>query len=393
MQAGSPARGRSRDLSSFGTRSPPLYSALASSAAATPEAAAGGASEDGSGLHRSVSEPALPAHRRRREPEAPQLTLPEAAGRVPGADLGACLRERTVRLFVSSTFLDFGPEREALMRIAAPALAHACAQRSLGFVVVDLRWGITEHESRAGRALSLCLREVDRCRPFFLGMLGQRYGWHQAPGAPRDALLAATVRAAAEEFPFVSLYPDRSVTEARRPFGVSGVPSEGRRSWRCGTGRSCGSSTSGRPAAGRRGRGRGGAGPAHAGRARRRLRFDGTPEEPAEAAAAALEPPAERMRALREEVRASGLPLLRGRLPPRELAEAVLAHFRAAVAGCFPLEGAGEGPSRALRASEALGCALVRGWVERRDLFASLDRLAAAGAPSSALRPSILCRL
>ena len=42
---------------------------------------------------------------------------------------------------------------------------------------VDLRWGITEEEGLHGKQIQLCLDEVDRCRPFFIGMLGQRYGW------------------------------------------------------------------------------------------------------------------------------------------------------------------------------------------------------------------------
>lgn len=28
-----------------------------------------------------------------------------------------------------------------------------------------------------GNALELCLSELDSCRPFFIGMLGNRYGW------------------------------------------------------------------------------------------------------------------------------------------------------------------------------------------------------------------------
>jgi len=42
---------------------------------------------------------------------------------------------------------------------------------------VDLRWGITKHEAEAERTLQLCLDEVDRCRPFFVGVIGQRYGY------------------------------------------------------------------------------------------------------------------------------------------------------------------------------------------------------------------------
>ena len=46
---------------------------------------------------------------------------------------------------------------------------------------VDLRWGITEEQSKSGETLRICLEEIDRCRPsapvFFVGLLGERYGW------------------------------------------------------------------------------------------------------------------------------------------------------------------------------------------------------------------------
>ena len=42
---------------------------------------------------------------------------------------------------------------------------------------IDLRWGVTEEEAKNGTALEYCLKQVDECRPFFLGLLGNRYGW------------------------------------------------------------------------------------------------------------------------------------------------------------------------------------------------------------------------
>ncbi len=40
---------------------------------------------------------------------------------------------------------------------------------------VDLRWGITDEKQ--GEVLPICLQEIRNCRPFFIGILGQRYGW------------------------------------------------------------------------------------------------------------------------------------------------------------------------------------------------------------------------
>ena len=46
---------------------------------------------------------------------------------------------------------------------------------------VDLRWGVTEKDAQEGKALEICLDEIDTCRPYFLGLLGHRYG-HVPPG-------------------------------------------------------------------------------------------------------------------------------------------------------------------------------------------------------------------
>ncbi|MBM4364040.1 MAG: DUF4062 domain-containing protein, partial [Deltaproteobacteria bacterium] len=90
---------------------------------------------------------------------------------------------RTVRVFISSTFRDFGEERDLLVRRVFPELRRRAREREVEVVDVDLRWGITEAEAERGETLSICLQEIDRCRPFFVGLLGERYGWQ--PDADR----------------------------------------------------------------------------------------------------------------------------------------------------------------------------------------------------------------
>jgi len=84
---------------------------------------------------------------------------------------------RTVRVFLSSTFRDFMEERDLLVRKVFPELRRRCRQRQVELVEVDLRWGITEQEAQQGKVLPICLAEIDRARPFFMGLLGERYGW------------------------------------------------------------------------------------------------------------------------------------------------------------------------------------------------------------------------
>ena len=86
-------------------------------------------------------------------------------------------KARTVRVFLSSTFRDFAEERDLLVRKVFPELRRRCRERQVELVEVDLRWGITEKEAQQGRILPICMTEIDRARPYFLGLLGERYGW------------------------------------------------------------------------------------------------------------------------------------------------------------------------------------------------------------------------
>jgi nephrocystin-3 len=85
--------------------------------------------------------------------------------------------ERIIRIFISSTFRDFGEERDLLVRKVFPELRRQCRERQVELVDVDLRWGVTEQEAQQGKVLPICLVEIERARPFFMGLLGERYGW------------------------------------------------------------------------------------------------------------------------------------------------------------------------------------------------------------------------
>ena len=86
-------------------------------------------------------------------------------------------KQRVVRVFISSTFRDMQAERDELMKFVFPELRKKCRERQVEFVEVDLRWGITKEESAEGQVLPICLEEIKRCRPYFIGLLGERYGW------------------------------------------------------------------------------------------------------------------------------------------------------------------------------------------------------------------------
>lgn len=129
-------------------------------------------------------------------------------------------QERSFRLFISSTFKDMKEERELLVKQVFPQIRRLCASRLVNFVYIDFRWGITSEDSAGGKVLDLCLGEIDKCRPYFLGILGQRYGWSQQSSSITDHALGETFDKAMEKHPWVDSYRDRSITEVEMLHGA-----------------------------------------------------------------------------------------------------------------------------------------------------------------------------
>ena len=92
------------------------------------------------------------------------------------------------RIFVSSTFKDMNYERDILQERVMPELNEIARQYGESVSVCDLRWGVNteEMESEEGskKVLSVCLDEIDSCRPYMIVILGERYGW-----IPSEALI------------------------------------------------------------------------------------------------------------------------------------------------------------------------------------------------------------
>lgn len=85
-------------------------------------------------------------------------------------------KSRQIRVFLSSTFRDFNEERYILATEVFPELNYRAKARGVELLEVDLRWGVTQEEAEDGHALEICLQEIERCRPYFIGMLGDSYG-------------------------------------------------------------------------------------------------------------------------------------------------------------------------------------------------------------------------
>jgi len=87
------------------------------------------------------------------------------------------IANRNIRVFISSTFSDMQAERDELVKFVFPQLRSLCDSRGVVWGEVDLRWGITDEERAEGKVLPICLDEIKNCRPYFIGLLGERYGW------------------------------------------------------------------------------------------------------------------------------------------------------------------------------------------------------------------------
>jgi hypothetical protein len=120
------------------------------------------------------------------------------------------VEDRSIRVFVSSTFRDMQLERDELVKRVFPQVRHMCEQRGVAWSEVDLRWGVTDEQKAEGAVLPICLAEIERTRPYFIGLLGQRYGW-----VP-DEIPAAL----AEELGWLADDAGRSVTELEILHGV-----------------------------------------------------------------------------------------------------------------------------------------------------------------------------
>ena len=117
---------------------------------------------------------------------------------------------QTVRVFISSTFRDMQAERDHLVKVVFPALRERLEPYRVHLIDIDLRWGVTKEQAENDQVLDLCLQQIDECRPFFIGLLGERYGWVPT-SFPQDAL---------SHYGWIQHHTGKSVTELEMLYGV-----------------------------------------------------------------------------------------------------------------------------------------------------------------------------
>ena len=97
---------------------------------------------------------------------------------------------KTVRVFISSTITDMQAERDHLVRFVFPKLREELIPFRIHLIDVDLRWGVTSDQDQD--ALGIVREVIDECRPYFLCILGGRYGW--VPPGMEESTTASDIR-------------------------------------------------------------------------------------------------------------------------------------------------------------------------------------------------------
>lgn len=84
-------------------------------------------------------------------------------------------------IFVSSTFKDMHYERDTIHEKVLPLLNEIGRNYGQTISFCDLRWGVNtgelDSEEGAKKVLSVCMNEIERCKPYMIVILGERYGW------------------------------------------------------------------------------------------------------------------------------------------------------------------------------------------------------------------------
>ncbi|MDP6636522.1 MAG: tetratricopeptide repeat protein [Phycisphaerae bacterium] len=251
------------------------------------------------------------------------------------------IRQRVVRVFISSTFSDMHAERDELARRVFPQLRKLCEDRGITWTDVDLRWGITAEQIDEGKLLPICLAEVNNCRPFFIGMLGERYGSPPKQGDISDDLIAAQ--------PWLAEQTERSVTELEILHGVLNDPGMANRAYFYFRD------------------------PAYIQTIPNEQRDDFKEADPAAR---------NKLEALKDNIRHSGLALREGYSGPQALADMVLADLTAAIDDEFPPDTEPNPLDAEASEHEAFAVSRSRIYLGRDEYFARLDDHASGeGAP------------
>lgn len=91
------------------------------------------------------------------------------------------MNSKNINIFISSTFNDMQSERDHIRKYIVPKLKEQLAPYHISIQVTDLRWGVdtlsVDEDEREAKVLHVCLDAIQNSRPYFIALLGERYGW------------------------------------------------------------------------------------------------------------------------------------------------------------------------------------------------------------------------
>ena len=91
------------------------------------------------------------------------------------------MKTKTFCFFITSTFNDMQGERDYIRKFTIPRLRECFQDYPIELQVVDLRWGVNtldmKEDEQESKVLHVCIDAVHDSKPFFIGLIGKRYGW------------------------------------------------------------------------------------------------------------------------------------------------------------------------------------------------------------------------
>ncbi len=89
---------------------------------------------------------------------------------------------KNIDIFISSTFCDMQSERDYIRKHIIPQLNNEITKYGIHVNAIDLRWGINNaleisEEAKESKVLHICLQTIQHTKPYFIAILGDRYGW------------------------------------------------------------------------------------------------------------------------------------------------------------------------------------------------------------------------
>lgn len=259
----------------------------------------------------------------------------------PAPPLPESEKQRVVRVFISSTFRDMHAERDELLLFVFPELRKKCRERQVEFVEVDLRWGITEEETKQGKVLPIIMKEIEHSKPYFIGLLGERYGW--VPDKVSQELI--------EREPWLKEHigkTGKSVTELEILHGVINNPDMAKHAFFY---------------------------------FRDPAYIKSIPADKQEDFATEGTEDTEKLRKLKEKIRKSGMPVIENYPNPKKLGELVLEDLWTVIDEKFPLKDVPTALERERMDHEAFAAARQKVYIGREIYFKRLDEHVASANP------------